>query len=466
MASDSLSGSLQDNVLTLACFSETSARIVRGTVDVSLFTSRIYRDIVSRAYAYIDQYGKPPGAHIADELEASLSKGDDDAKLMAEILQQAKALWDNDFNERYALDQLDRFVRQQSMKTGIVKAHEYILRGDLDSAEATILQSLKRRADTFSPGITLTEAVRLLSRDEGTRDTLSLGIKHLDMLRLGPARQELHLFIAPAKRGKSWWLVHCAKRAIAQRWKGVYVTLELSDRFVGRRLLQSLFSAKSRDDAEVSYTVLEKDTAGNLTGLGTRTKDRPSIARAEGLQKLLPKIRDTRINDRLLIKSFPTGTLTVRALEAYLDQLESQVGFVPDFVMLDYPDLMKIDTKDYRISLGTLFKDLRGLAVSRNIALVAASQSNRSGASSKVIRDTDVAEDYSKIATADCVLTYNQTEEERARGLARLYVAAGRVEADRFSIVVTQNYTSGQFALDSWYLKDDYWGLVKEEEDD
>jgi replicative DNA helicase len=466
VASEGLSGSLQDNVLTLACFSEASSKIVRGTVDVSLFTTRVYRDIISVVYAYIDRYGKPPGAHIADELEASLSKGDDDAKLMSEVLLQAQQLWTNGFNERYALDQLERFVRQQSMKVGIVKAHEYILRGDLDAAESTIVQSLRRRDAAFSPGITLVDAVRLLSRDEGQRDVLSLGIRHLDMLRLGPARQELHLFLAPAKRGKSWWLVHCAKRAIAQRWKGVYITLELSDKFVGRRLLQSLFSAKTRDDAQVSYTTLDKDAAGNVTGFSSKTRDRPSIAKAEELQKLLPKIRDARLNDRLLIKQFPTGTLTVRALDAYLDQLETQHGFVPDFVMLDYPDLMKVDTRDYRIALGTLFKDLRGLAVARNLALIAASQVNRAGANSKVIRETDVAEDYSKIATADCAITYNQTEEERARGLARLYVAAGRVEVDRFSVVVTQNYTTGQFSLDSWYLKDEYWGLLKDGEDE
>jgi len=42
-----------------------------------------------------------------------------------------------------------------------------------------------------------------------------------------------------------------------------------------------------------------------------------------------------------------------------------------------------------------------------------------------------VSEDISKIATADLVLSYQQSDEERALNVARLYVSNARSEADR-----------------------------------
>ena len=68
----------------------------------------------------------------------------------------------------------------------------------------------------------------------------------------------------------------------------------------------------------------------------------------------------------------------------------------------------------------------------------------------------DVAEDWSKIATADTVLTYAASAAEKAMGLARITVAAHRNDEDKFSVVVSQNYASGQFSLDSVFMNKTY----------
>jgi hypothetical protein len=63
-----------------------------------------------------------------------------------------------------------------------------------------------------------------------------------------------------------------------------------------------------------------------------------------------------------------------------------------------------------------------------------------------------VAEDWSKVATADTVLTYSRTAEEYNAGLARIFVERARGEADQFIVLVTQQYGIGQFCLDSTYM--------------
>jgi replicative DNA helicase len=144
-------------------------------------------------------------------------------------------------------------------------------------------------------------------------------------------------------------------------------------------------------------------------------------------------------------------------LRSYLDNLEQTEKFVPDLLIVDYPDLMKIDKDNFRLALDEIFKELRGIAVSRNIALAAVSQSHRSAAKAKQVGMDNVAEAYSKIAHSDIVLTYTQTIQEQKLGLARLFVAKGRNDGDKFVVYISQAYTTGQFVIDSAVAKGTYW---------
>jgi replicative DNA helicase len=469
--SEGLIGSLQDNVAALAVFSIKGAPIVRASVDVSLFTSRVYRDIITRAYAFLDKFKKPINEHIGDHFEDLIEKGDEHGELLSAVLLELHSLWTDKsrgFNEDYVLADLERFVRQQSLKVGIVQAHAAIQTGDLEAAEAELNKAMRARSASFTPGITLLDTIKLLSAPEQFRDTLTLGIKELDVHHLGPAKQELHLFVAPPKQGKSWWLTHCAKHAVLIKgWKGVYITLELSEKLVGRRMMQSLFALKTSSKMVVRPRFVIDEETKKLVSIDM--VERPDIISIEGykeIRKFTGKVE--RMDGKLLIKGFPTGSLTVHGIEAYLSLLDSVYKFVPDFVCLDYADLMKLDANNYRLALGELYKDLRGLAVERNFALITASQSNRSGANARLLQATDVAEDYSKIGTADCVLTYSASAQERRRGLARLHVAAGRVAEDKFTVVIGQSYASGQFAVkdESFGMMKEYWTFVGKDEDE
>ncbi len=169
---------------------------------------------------------------------------------------------------------------------------------------------------------------------------------------------------------------------------------------------------------------------------------------------------------RLVIKAFPSGTLTVSHLEAYLDYLEQEHKFQPNVLIVDYPDLMAQDAKNYRISLGRTFVDLRGMFVDRNIAGFCPTQGNRSSLRAEKVRSDMVSEDITKVNTADIVLTYSRTEEEEQRGLGRLYVAHARNARDGATVILTQSYATGQFVLDSALMQSAYWEILKAEPED
>lgn len=461
---DRMSGALQENVLTLLCFDTDSAKIIRSAVDPRMFESRVYQDFASHAIAFLDQYGEAIAEHLPDVVEDAL-KGDDKKKatLYKRTLENLHGARQG-INAKYVISKLHEFAHQQTLKSAILKAVEEIEAGRVDRAELALHNGMKAQAGSFDIGTSFIDDARSLSFFDKQEEGIPLGIKALDEAGIMPAPGTMMLVIAPAKKGKSWFLVHAARYALLQRRKVLVVTLEMSEALYAQRFVQSLFSMTKRT-AQVRVPRFVRGTEeGSFMGIEFDEVTRPTLANP-GARAAVKKSIKQRFKgaDSLIIKAFPMASLTMQAFESYLDMLERLHKFVPDVVCFDYPDLMKVDSGDaLRTELGSLFKEHRGLAVRRNYALVTVTQGNRESAKARVTTDTHVAEDYSKIATADIVLTYSQTEEEKRLGLARLFVSNARTEEDKFTVLITQQYQIGQFALDSMRMSGGYWDRVDE----
>ena len=248
----------------------------------------------------------------------------------------------------------------------------------------------------------------------------------------------------------SWMLTNIGKGGIQHHHKVLHITLEMSEEKTARRYIQSIFSL-TKDEAQlVKVPLFLRDATSNTYSIDFRDLTRQGIPqkRREIAQQLIS------MNPQLLIKEFPTGSLSLQHLGLYLDSLE-RIHWKPDLLIVDYADLMKIASEDLRVQTGQLYKGLRGLAVSRELALASASQGNRDSEEAKLVTSKHVAEDWSKIGTVDNAVTYNQTPEERKMNLARLFVSAARDDEDRFLVLVSQAYAIGQFCIDSVLMTSD-----------
>lgn len=461
---DQLQGSLQENALTLLCFSEKYHRLVRDVVAPELFSTFLYRDLVTRVHAYIDQWRKPPGRHLPDLVEDVLADDGDRSQSLRQLLRSVKELSEN-LNEEYAVSKLRGFVRQQRLKIGIVEAVEAIERGDLDRAEKTVRDSLKLQNSAFDPGMNLKEAFESIGkRRDDTNDLILTGVSELDARQLVPARKQLFAFGAPFGRGKTWWWLHCARQALIQKWRVLYVSLEMDPEQIGRRMLQMLFSM-TRHRVEVHRTRLDIDRDGTLVGLASENfEEWESFDNPKDLHTLKRKLSAFRSGKNFLVKQFPTSSLTHEHLVAYLDALEAQSQFVPDLLIVDYPKLMALDPRNLRLELGAVYERLRGLAVERNMAVGVALQLNREGTQARSSAEMHIAEDVSIMGTADIVVLYSQTEAEHRLQLARLFAAKSRDEVSRFTVLVSQSYATGQFVVGSQMLSSEYWMLLNEQQ--
>lgn len=455
-ADEKLSASLSENILTLLVFDTEFCPIVRNTISANLFESAVFREIAAHAIDYYDQFKEAIKEHLADEMEDVLDGADKRKAASYKRVLDNLFLAKDGMNREYVVSKLNSFVRQQSLKSAIVKAVEAVEDGNIDQAEIELNKGLKSQMVSFELGTAFADPKQSLQFFDHVTDGIQTGITQLDRRDICPRRQELFMVVAPAKKGKSWALMQIGKWALLQRKKVLHVTLEMSEQRVSMRYIQSFFSVSKRE-AKIRYPKFTHDDDGHFSNITMEEIVRPTLL-DEGIRaKLSSRLtREFRKRPPLIIKQFPTGALTIAMLNAYLDGLERFHKFVPDVLILDYPKLMKISALNLRIELGGITEQLRGIAVERNLALVTAAQGNRDSASAMIVTDTMIGEDYSQIATADNVVTYTQTAQEKKLGLARLYVSNGRNDEDKFVVLISQSYASGQFCLDSAMLANNY----------
>lgn len=462
-------GALQENLITLLSFDDERAAIIRGVVDLSLFGGP-YRIVAARIYNHLDSFKKAPGDHLPDILSDKLETKTSEANLYEELITNIHSA-QKGINPDYVMSQLETFIKRQSLRTiavDLTKALQRDTEQSLEEAEKLLASANKSTLSVFDPGTRLSDKKRALRFLDSSASAYPTGIPELDKRNLGPSRKELWLLIANAKAGKSWALGQLAKMALMHRLKVVHISLEMSEDRASQRYLQALFAIAKRKE---TYTVtkFKRDSLGRISGFDDLkltpklTLDDPNIRKK--LERRIDRWSD-RVLDNIIIKEFPTGELSVGQLKAYLDNLEAAERFVPDLLIIDYPDLFKLDKDNYRLGLDAVFKELRGVAVARNIAVAAVSQSHRSAVKAKQVGVENVAEAYSKIAHSDIVITYTQTPAEHQLGLARLFVAAGRNDEDKFAVVISQNYNTGQFVIDSNLMRGTYWEHIPKSNDD
>lgn len=461
-----LSGALQENILVLLCFDDTNGKLIRHALTPQLFESSVFREIAGHAIDFIDQFGETIKDHLPDHLESILT-GDDQRKAST-----YKKLLDNLFQSResvngdYVISQLHKFVRQQKLKDAVIKAVEAIEDGRIDQAEVELQKGLNDQSIAFSAGFNLSSPESVISiLDHSEEEGFELGIKELDHHGIIPRRKELFCLLAPRGKGKSWFITHGAKQALLQRWSCAIVTLEMSEKRYAGRMLQSFFSI-TRRESEVKVTRLVTGKDGNLQDVIQERISRMSMQDDDARSVLSRRAkREFGRRPQFRIKEFPTASLDIAGLEAYLDGLERFEGFTPDVIFLDYPKLMKLNPNNLRLELGALGEQLRGIAVARNCAMVIVAQGNRESETSTLVTGNQVSEDISLLATVDTMITYSQTPAEHQLGLARLFAEKARNEESKQQVLISQAYAIGQFCLDSAPIRGEYWDLMNDREE-
>ena len=312
------------------------------------------------------------------------------------------------FIEQEALD----FCKNQTLKTAIMESVNLLQLGEYDSIKEKIDTAMKAGSERdigHQYNIDIDDRF-----SESTRKTVASGWNVVDDLMdggLGPG--ELGVFVAPAGIGKSWGLVNVAANAVKKGLNVCFYTLELSAPYVGLRF-DSVF-----------------------TGIA-----------AQNLKYHIDEVKECveQLDGNLIVKYYPTKSATVNTIKAHLDRCHIQ-GFKPDVIVVDYADLLRGNGKEIRHELGNIYEDLRGLAGEYEIPVWTASQANRSALEDDVIGAEKIAESYSKIMTADFVLSLSRKIEDKVAGTGRWHVIKNRFGPDGITFPSKMNTSNGQIDI-------------------
>ena len=155
-----------------------------------------------------------------------------------------------------------------------------------------------------------------------------------------------------------------------------------------------------------------------------------------------------KLPGNLVLKYFPTRTATVNSLSAHIEKT-ILAGYEPDMVIVDYADLLRdiSSTKEHRHALGNIYEDLRGLAGTYEIPIWTASQANRSSLEEDVIDASKVAEAYSKVMTADFVMSLSRKVNDKISGTGRWHIIKNRFGPDGMTLPCKMDTSNGQIFI-------------------
>lgn len=460
-----MASTLQEMLLALLVFHDKSGGVVAGYLRAEHFDG-VYRDIAEAALLYRRKFGRAPGrAHAEDALAARAGRAGN--QRATRVLRALEARG-GEVNPDYAVARAQEHVRRITLRTAIVEATDRYYgpsEGSVDDMESILYEALRARAEAGDAGTFLSDTTRslaFLDRAEGAT-FYGLGIPVFDKIGVGMVPGRMLLYIAAKNTGKSWFCVHCGRQAVVQGARVAHIICEggVGEEEVAQRYFQTFFGVATSDD-KFPVSLLEFDELERLVGFKTRSRaPRASLGDPRIRSWFAKRIKPwgTRLGS-LVIKRFPSGQLTLAQLRGYLDFLEAAHKFVPDVLIVDYPDLMQVDSRNFRVDLGRTFVGLCGVGVERRMAVVAPTQSNRSSLDAKWVDTTMVSEDKTKLDTADYVMTYSQTQLEQRRGLARLRLDYSRTSARGQVVVLTQSYPTGQYVLQSALQTGAYWDAV------
>ena len=445
---------LQLELLALLSFHDKEGEQVRAAFDLELYDQKPIQRLAKKIYSFYDNFHTAPKTHIGDIFKDFMVG--EQRPLYEDLYSRLMEMKDN-VNVEYTLSKFNEFLSRQVLSKGIEEAYGAMENGNLEEAKK-ILNTASKHSATFTDlGLDIADSPEAIYKEQPDRE-FTTGIAELDMREFYPARQELMLIIGLMGKGKTWMLVHMGVHNLRMKKKILHISLEMGSRKVAERYIRSLFKLTHNKGASVPITNISATPTGDYI-FSERVETRPGMWDADTKETLETSLSGQ--HNRLIIKEFPPRVLTIPRLEAYIDALEQQKAFIPDMLIVDYPDLFAFNpSKELRQEIGEVTMQLRRISKERNIAVIGVSQSNRGGASKDVLTEKDLSEDFSKGFTADRIASFNRTEEEEDKNVARIRVLKNRDNARPGDVIIAQALDIGQFSVAS-VMHSEYYDNLK-----
>jgi len=393
----------------------TDVKFVKQIIDileVSYFDTDSNKFLVKSIKDYFVKYKSQPTMEaikiMVDDIENDVLK--------VAIVDSLRNAWQHreDPDLEFVKEKTLEFCKNQIVKGAIMQSVELLETQQYDEIKVIIDKAMTAGMERDIGHEYITGFEERMTKQ--ARDTLPTAWDSVnDLMDGGLGKGELGVIVAPAGIGKSWTLQAIGTHAVKCGFSVIHYTLELNAAYVGLRY----------------DCIISGQPTGNLQYY------------KEEVQREIDKLKGT-----LIIKYWPTRTASVNTVTAHLQQCELQ-GIKPDLVIVDYADIMK-STRHFtekRHEVGHVYEELRGVAGEFDVPIWTASQANRSSLEDEIIGADKIAEDYSKVMTADFVMSMSRKVEDKIANTGRFHVIKNRFGPDGITFPATINTNTGYIQI-------------------
>ena len=226
-----------------------------------------------------------------------------------------------------------------------------------------------------------------------------------ELLQGGWDKKTLNLVIGPSNSGKSLWLTNIAVNAANHGKNVIYISLEMSDKKVMKRLGTTRlkipideYDVKSKDSKYMQGKIKQLNTSSAMF-----TNDSDLFNNPMG---------------KIFVKEYPAGSASVSDVDNYIKKFEETKGIKVDMVVLDYLTIMAPENKGQNNSLFQNGKDLsiglRAIGQKYNLCMVSAMQVAKDNFGASDIFLADISESKAIIENSDTMFGIIRTDAMRA----------------------------------------------------
>lgn len=395
---------------------------------------------------YFEKYGKPIRGDVEQRFATWADKTQNETLLddMEVLLDSLSTEYESKgLNEAFLLDEADKFLKEVALKRLAEQMQGDIQEGEPDKAIARLSTFTTADVSEHSGLDVFAEPDALRVAFETKQETL---IKYPDGLGkfLGSAmeRDGFVSFMAPEKRGKTYWLIDTAWRAVLQRLRVAFFSV--GDMSQNQMLLRMARRAANRPlkakTVEYPVKIELPEERGGIAQVQTKSIEYPSaLTWKEAMSRmnyiLKKKIRSKET--RLKLFTYPNSTINVAGIRAKILDLHRQ-NWEPDVIVIDYADILAPPSgvADTRDQINATWKQLRSLSQEFHILVVTATQADAASYGSSLLSRRNFTDDKRKLAHVTAMIGINATEEEKQFGLFRLNHLAVREDFYSENIVV------------------------------
>ena len=340
---------------------------------------------------HITEYNTLPSLEIVALTLNELPLAEHIHKMGMEYLKELSGI---EKDSKWLLDKTEEFCQEKALHNAIMKSIQVLNGTDKQLTKGAIPQLLSDALgvsfDTHIGHDWLDDFAVRFDFYHLVEKRIAFDLEYFNLITNGGLpNKTLTCVLAGTGVGKSLFMCHMAATNLMDGKKVLYITAEMAEERIAERIDANLLDVNIKDLENLDRATYEKKVA---------------------------KIRD-KTEGRLIIKEYPTATANVAHIRYLLNELKLKRKFIPDIIYIDYLNIMCSQRLKYGANVNSylyiksIAEELRGLAVEKDVPIVTATQTTRSGSTNSDPGLEDTSESFGLPATVDFMFAVISSEE-------------------------------------------------------